>query len=72
MNKTIKIIQFVHYNPMSSLLEILQSVKISDTSFYRYKIRASKYFGVEISFSVHGLKRGYKITDYGIIDRSKL
>jgi len=72
MNKTIKIIRFLHNNPMSSASEILRSVNISQAGFFRHKKTGLKILGVKISFSVHGLKQGYEITDYGIIDRNKL
>lgn len=72
MNKTVELIRYIQYNPMSKLSDITKKTGLSKAGFFRHRNQAKNVLGVEISFSNHGNLSGYEITGYGIIDRYKL
>ncbi|MDD5651635.1 MAG: hypothetical protein PHF86_14670 [Candidatus Nanoarchaeia archaeon] len=63
----ISLIRYLHNNPGAKIEDICNILRISFATFYRLK-KAVSTLGAEICF----IKNGYRIINYGIINKRKL
>lgn len=71
IERLIKMIVYIHKFPYCSFGAVMQDIKISEATFFRF-LHVAKELKVEIDFVKYKEKAGYKILNYGILNKNKL